>query len=216
MSIVTQHTSTGTAGGSTATGGAGKPQGRPRSAQADEAIVQAVLEMLGEGSTVESLSMESVAARAGVGKATVYRRWSHKEALVVDAIGRLKGNVPDPPGNSVREDLVTLVNAMWQARDSQASKLMPCLAPEIKRNPELYRRWITWVEDRREVMRDVLRRGVLTGELRPDLDIELALAILTGPTTLQSALSWHPQLTKENLPERVVDAVLSGIRGPNA
>jgi hypothetical protein len=64
-------------------------------------------------------------------------------------------------------------------------------------------------------MRDVLRRGVLTGELRPDLDIELALAILTGPTTLQSALSWHPQLAKENLPERVVDAVLAGIKGPN-
>jgi hypothetical protein len=57
----------------------------------------------------------------------------------------------------------------------------------------------------------VLRRGIRTGELRPDIDLELTMAMLMGPTTLQRVLRWNPQLNEENLAERTVDAVLAGI-----
>ncbi|MGA8114479.1 MAG: TetR/AcrR family transcriptional regulator [Actinocatenispora sp.] len=190
-----------------------RPPGRPRSAHADEAIIDAVLDMIGEGSTVDALSMEAVAARAGVGKATVYRRWPNKEALVMDAIVTLKGTIAAPAGQSVRDDLITLLGQISPTR-SRAGQILPCLAPEINRNPALYDRYVAWVEERRNVIRDVLRRGVDTGELSPDLDVELALALLTGPVTLQTALRWHPHLAKERLAERIVDALLAGIGGP--
>src|SRR2546430_2040846 len=69
--------------------------GRPRSVRVDEAIIDAVLDLLADGS-IESLSIEAIAARAGVGKATLYRRWSNKDDLLLDAIRTLKG-MPSQP-----------------------------------------------------------------------------------------------------------------------
>src|SRR5918911_454834 len=83
-----------------------KAPGRPRSARADEAIIDAVLDLLAEGPAAESMSIESIAARAGVGKATIYRRWPNKEALVVDAVTALKGPIPPIAGESVPQDPV--------------------------------------------------------------------------------------------------------------
>ena len=192
---------------------AARPPGRPRSARADEAIVDAVLDLIADGTSIEALTMDAVAARAGVGKATVYRRWPNKEALVSDAVVAIKGDVPTPRGESVREDLIALLTLVGRA-NSRAGQIMPCLMPEIKRNPALYQRYMEWMEKRREVIRDVLRRGVRTGELDPDLDVELALAALTGPLTLQTALKWHPHLPKHRLAERLVDMMFAGIAGP--
>src|SRR5437763_5842350 len=84
-----------------------KAPGRPRSARADEAIIEALLDLLADGMPAEAISIEAVAARAGVGKATIYRRWANKEALLVDAVATVKGEVPTISGVSVRDDLVT-------------------------------------------------------------------------------------------------------------
>jgi AcrR family transcriptional regulator len=186
--------------------------GRPRSARADEAIVQATLDLLAEGSTIEALSIEAIAARAGVGKATIYRRWSGKEALLLDALRQLKGIAPQPGGQSVRDDLVLLVGAVGKNIDPRAAKIMPCLVPEVNRRPENFQLYQNIVEPRRKVMREVLRRGVASGELRADLDIEVALALLTGPMLIQRVLRWHPDLDDRTLPERIVDGVLDGLR----
>lgn len=185
--------------------------GRPRSTRADEAIIEAVLDLLTEGTPVEALSIEAVAARAGVGKATIYRRWPNKEALLLDAIRALKGAPPRPAGQSVRSDLIMLLEAMNRSPDRRAARIMPCLVPEVHRSPAHYRLYQEIVEQRREVMREVLRRGIRTGELRPDIDVELTLALLAGPMLAQKMLRWHPDLDAETMPERVVDAVLAGI-----
>lgn len=184
--------------------------GRPRSARADEAIIEAVLELLAEG-TLEALTIEAVAARAGVGKATIYRRWPGKEALVIDALRSLKGPPPVPAGRSVREDLVALLRHGVRKRDVRTARVMSCLVPEVRRSPEHWRLYQSLVEPYREVMRQVLRRGIESGELRADLDIEVAVALLNGPQLLQKMLSWHPDLDDDNLPERVVDTVLAGL-----
>ncbi|MCW3843217.1 TetR/AcrR family transcriptional regulator [Micromonospora yasonensis] len=186
--------------------------GRPRSVRADEAIVQATLDLLAEGSTIEALSIEAIAARAGVGKATIYRRWSGKDALLLDALRRLKGIMPQPAGQSVRDDLVLLVGAVGHNIDPRADKIMPCLVPEVNRSPDHYHLYQNIVEPRRALMRQVLQRGVDSGELRADLDVELATALLTGPMLIQRVLRWHPELDDRILPERIVDAVLDGIR----
>src|SRR6266540_552320 len=181
-----------------------KSPGRPRSARVDEAIIDAV------------------AARAGVGKATIYRRWPNKEALIIDAVASMKGPVPPIGGKSVRDDLVTLLSRVGKHSETghnetehnepnRAGKIMSCLLPELQRSPSLQRCYQAVIEPRRARMREVLERGVRTGELRADLDVELALALLSGPIMAQSILGWNPRLDVRELPARVVDAVLSGI-----
>ncbi|MGY0003865.1 TetR/AcrR family transcriptional regulator [Micromonospora sp. I033] len=196
----------------TSTADAPRSPGRPRSVRADEAIVEATLDLLAEGSTIEALSIEAIAARAGVGKATIYRRWSGKDALLMDALRRLKGVPPQPAGHSVRDDLVLLVGAVGHNVDPRAARIMPCLVPEVNRSPDHFQLYQNIIEPRRKLMREVLRRGVDTGELRADLDIELAMALLTGPMLIQRVLRWHPELDDRILPERIVDSVLEGLR----
>jgi len=195
----------------TAVESAPRSPGRPRSARADEAIIDAVLDLLADGSTIESLSIEAIAAKAGVGKATIYRRWSGKQALLVDALRTLKGKPPTPKGESVRDDLVLLVRGVGRDPDPRASKIMPCLVPEVHRSPEQYAVYQEIVQPRRELIREVLRRGMRSGEIRADLDVELAMMMLTGPVLMQKLFKASPDLEEKGLPERVVDTLLAGI-----
>ncbi|GID93176.1 TetR family transcriptional regulator [Amorphoplanes digitatis] len=187
-----------------------KAPGRPRDARADAAIIEAVLDLLAAGQSADALSIEAVAARAGVGKATIYRRWPNKEALLIDAVATMKGPLPMPAGESVRDDLVMLVAAMRNKRMEEYGKVTACLLPELLKRPEMYRIYRSVMEPRRDIMRQVLRRGVENGELRADLDIELTLLMLAGPTITQNMLRWNPNVPDEGYAEALVDAVLRG------
>ena len=85
--------------------------GRPRSEQAEQAIIEATLDLFAEQG-FEGVCVEAVAARAGVGKATIYRRWPNKEELLLAAFGSLKSPFPEPKGVSVRDDLLAMVKVM--------------------------------------------------------------------------------------------------------
>src|SRR5512144_2539603 len=85
-------------------------RGRPRSTTADSAIIEAVLRLLEQGGTIGELSIERIAREAGVGKATVYRRWSGKDALMLDVLRSMEESEPPLAGTSVRDDLVALVD----------------------------------------------------------------------------------------------------------
>src|SRR5215475_3701301 len=91
-------------------GPAARP-GRPRSPAADEAILDATVELLGELGFL-ALTIEAVAARAGVAKTTIYRRWPTKDDLLFDAVACIKGPPIDPPGESVRSDLLWMLTRM--------------------------------------------------------------------------------------------------------
>jgi len=189
--------------------------GRPRSARAETAIIDAVLDLLSEGVTPMELSVEAVAARAGVGKATIYRRWASKDLLLLDAIGCLKMPPPELAGTSVRDDLITLLGSSGRERDPRGRQIMPGLMVQVQRHPELHHWYQKVVEPRRERMREVLRRGIATGELRPDLDVEVTAAVLAAPMILQTMMNWNPHLDTATLPARIVDAVIAGA-GPAA
>jgi AcrR family transcriptional regulator len=189
-----------------------KGPGRPRSARADEAIIEAVLDLFAEGHTADALSIEAVASRAGVGKATIYRRWPNKDALIIDAVISMKGPVPPIRGESVREDLVTLLAGVGQTSHQRAGKVTVCLLPELHRSEAMHRRYQEVVEPRRQIIRQVLQRGMANGELRPDLDVELTVLMLSGPMLAQSLLRWNPSVGEENLAERLVDNLLAGAR----
>ncbi|MGQ5263803.1 TetR/AcrR family transcriptional regulator [Micromonospora sp. ZYX-F-536] len=196
----------------TSTADAPRSPGRPRSLRADEAIIEATLDLLAEGSTIEALSIEAIAARAGVGKATIYRRWAGKDTLLLDALRRLKGILPQPEGHSVRDDLILLVGAIGKNVDPRASKIMPCLVPEVNRSPDHFRLYQNIIAPRRQLMREVLQRGISEGILRPDVDLEVTMALLTGPMLIQRVLQWNPELDEQTLPQQVVDTVLAGIQ----
>ncbi len=165
----------------TEAGPANRPPGRPRSEQCEQAIIEATLDLFAEQG-FEGVCVEAVAARAGVGKATIYRRWPNKEELLLAAFGSLKSPFPEPEGVSVREDLLAMVQVMCADKaDPRKARRYALLLGEGEKYPRLMARYKeTVVEPRREVMRTVIRRGIQTGELRPDTDVEIAMLTLTG------------------------------------
>ncbi|WP_285689090.1 TetR/AcrR family transcriptional regulator [Actinoplanes sp. NBRC 103695] len=188
----------------------GRAPGRPRSAKADEAIMSAVIDLLSEGQAGSALSMEAVAARAGVGKATIYRRWPNKEAMLIDAVRTMKGPPVRPPGESVRGDLIALASANRGKRMEAYGKVTACLLPDLLRDEELRAAFAAVMEPRRNLTREVLRRGIANGELRADLDVELSLLMLTAPIMVQNWLNWNPNVPHEGFAEVLVDAFLRG------
>jgi AcrR family transcriptional regulator len=189
---------------------ASRRPGRPRSERADQAIIDAALSLFAE-SGPEGLCIERVAARAGVGKATIYRRWPGKEDLLLDAIAALKAPLPEPAGRSVREDLVTLLGVLCQeSTDPRRAREFALLLGEGSKYPRLMERYVeTVLEPRREVVRAVLRRGMASGELRPDLDVEAALFMLVGAVVARRG--HEQQAIPAGYAERVVDELLRGL-----
>ena len=192
------------------TGTGQRRPGRPRSERADRAIIDAALSVFAESGT-EGLCIERVAARAGVGKSTIYRRWPGKEDLLLDAIGALQKPLPEPAGESVREDLVTILGAMRDSvADPRRAREFALLLGEGAKYPRLMARYVeTMLEPRREVIRSVLRRGAAGGELRPDADIEVALFMLTGAVLARG--KYDPGSFPPGYVERVVDELLLGL-----
>ncbi|HWG62519.1 MAG TPA: TetR/AcrR family transcriptional regulator [Streptosporangiaceae bacterium] len=184
--------------------------GRPRSERADKAIIDAALSLFAEYG-VEGLCIEKVAARAGVGKATIYRRWPGKEDMLLDAMAALKAPLPEPRGESVREDLLALEESMaTDSADPRRSREFALLLGEGEKFPRLRTRFVeTVLEPRREVVRSVLRRGIATGELRADIDIEAALFMLTGAALSRG--KGLPEDSAHDFATRVVDELLAGL-----
>ena len=188
----------------------GRRPGRPRSERAHQAILRAALDLAVEGGLAR-MTMEGVAARSGVGKATVYRRWATKEALMADALLSL-GTVAAPDTGSVRGDFLGLTAQVLEAGAPGALRLMPRLLSEAAEDPELFAvcREVL-VEPRRAQLREVLRRGVERGELRADLDLELAIDGLIGPLVYRVLLTGGDAAQLRGVPERVLDQALGGL-----
>ena len=195
----------------TGSGGADhRRPGRPRSEQAEHSIIEATLDLFAEQG-FEGVCVEAVAARAGVGKATIYRRWPNKEELLLAAFGSLKSPFPEPKGVSVRDDLLAMVEVMCADKaDPRKARRYALLLGEGEKYPRLMARYKeTVVEPRREAMRAVIRRGIQTGELRPDTDVEIAMLTLTG--VIMAHEKTPDGAFDGNFAARLVDGLLLGL-----
>jgi len=184
--------------------------GRPRDARADRAILEATLELIAELGVYE-FRTEDVAARAGVGKGAIYRRYGSKDELVTAAIAALVSDeIVVPDTGSTREDLLILMReAVELYRGSLAARLMPNLIGAMAQKPVLAKAVRDgFLAGRRAALTDVLRRGVERGELRPDLDAELALDVLGGPLFYRLLVTGGP--IDEQLAAGVADLILRG------
>ena len=190
--------------------GVARRPGRPRSERAEQAILDATLEAIAERG-VDGVHCEDVAARAGVGKATLYRRWPGKEDLLIAALASLKSPLPEPRGESVREDLIAMLDVLAaDADDPRYARQYALLHNEGQRYPRLVKRYKEQVvEPRRDLIRSVLRRGVAAGELRRDTDVEIAMLTLTGAVMARGKHDLAP--AGRNFATRVVDELLRGI-----
>jgi AcrR family transcriptional regulator len=184
-------------------------RGRPRSERAEQAILTAALDLFAECGP-EALRIEQVAARAGVGKATIYRRWRRKEDMLLDAIGSLSSKLPVPQGRSVRADLIALLDSICrEAADPRRARMFALLQGEGARYPRLMARYVeTVLRPRRELVASVLRRGVATGELRENTDIEAATFLLNGAVLASMSGQEH---TDSRHIRRVVEELLRGL-----
>jgi AcrR family transcriptional regulator len=183
-----------------------RPPGRPRSQEADQTILSAAFDLIAKAG-VGRLSMEVLAERAGVGKATIYRRWPSKAALIeaaVDAFARQE--VPNPDTGDIRSDLVALLAAIIREyATTPAGQVLLDLLAETARGPELAQSLSRFWASRREMMFGVLERGVARGELPGDIDYEATNEALVGPIYYR-LLSRLP-LGREQA-EAIVDTVL--------
>lgn len=187
-----------------------RPKGRPREARTDRAILEATRELIAEVGVYE-FRTEDLAARAGVGKGAIYRRYSSKDELVTAAIGSLVSDeIAVPDTGSTREDLLVLMReAVEVYRGPGAGRLMPNLVGAMAQKPELAKAVREgFLSGRRAALSEVLRRGVERGDLRPDLDVELALDVLGGPLFYRLLITGGP--IDEALAEGVADLILHG------
>ncbi|WP_330340453.1 TetR/AcrR family transcriptional regulator [Streptomyces sp. NBC_00557] len=191
----------------------GPARGRPRSEAVERAILEGVMKLLEEGVPLAELSIERVARTAGVGKATIYRRWSGKEELFVDVVRAAEPPDPELPGTSLRDDLVVLLESLRRRGLVQrSSAILHNVYAQMKHSPKIWSAYhASVIAPRRELGMEVLRRGRENGELRPDVDLELANDLFVGPMLVRTVLRPDGDLP-EDLAERIVDAVLEGLR----
>ncbi|ELP62744.1 TetR/AcrR family transcriptional regulator [Streptomyces turgidiscabies] len=188
-------------------------RGRPRSEAVERSIIEGVLQLLEEGVPLADISIERVARTAGVGKATIYRRWPGKEELFVDVMRAMEPADPELPGTSTRDDLVVLLEALRRrGLAHQSSAFLHNVQAQVKSSPKLWAAYqATVIEPRRLLGVELLRRGQRSGEVRPDIDVTMMYDLFLGPMLLRAVLRNDADLP-EGLAERIVDTLLEGLR----
>ncbi|CAM5509792.1 TetR/AcrR family transcriptional regulator OS=Streptomyces alboniger OX=132473 GN=CP975_09950 PE=4 SV=1 [Streptomyces alboniger] len=191
----------------------GPARGRPRSEAVEHAIVEAVVKLLEEGVPLAELSIERIARTAGVGKATIYRRWSGKEELFVDVVRAAEPPESELPGTSMRDDLVALLEQLRRrGLMTRSSVLLHNVYAQMKSSPKIWAAYhATVVEPRRRLQVEILRRGQRSGQLRADIDVELMNDLFVGPMLVRTVMRPDADLP-EGLSEQLVDTLLEGLR----
>jgi len=191
-----------------------KPNGRAE--RSKQAILDATRDLLAADGDVGSLTVEAVAARSGVAKTTIYRRWRDKWELALDAvmIDMLPSFANPVDVGDTRNELITFVDSVvkiWSSRPYGPA--MQALVSQISTQPELarvYRERV--VEPRRDQLAPVIERGIQRGDLRSDTDVRLVHEFLVGPILYRLLLSGPPLDRK--LGTRLVDGILEGFKPP--
>ena len=194
----------------TAPGDYQRALGRYRNVRSHRAIVNATNQLLTEVG-YGRLTIEGVAARAGVGKATVYRWWPSKGALVVDALSENRAAPPVHDTGSLRTDLVrALEYVIGVLTTSPEGSIIPALTADLVRDPALAEMFRTQIlRPRRAVFEQMLHRAVERGELPADVDVALILDSCVGAVFYRLVVSGEP--IDDDLSARLVDLVLDGV-----
>jgi AcrR family transcriptional regulator len=183
--------------------------GRPRSEEAHRAILDATLALLVEVG-YSGLTVEGIAQRAGVGKATIYRRWASKLPLVIEAFGELPG-FEDADTGTLAGDLEQMLRGYLRVyHTSPLGAVVPSLAGELPHNPELMELFAPVVRSRRQPLNHALERAIARAEIPADTDLDLAADLIFGPITARTFFTRAKLGPRSVRP--IVELALQGIR----
>ena len=187
-----------------------RPSGRPRSERARRAILQAANELL-ETEGFAAVTVEKIAERAGVSKATVYRWWPNRAAVVMDGfLATVSSEVPFPHTGHALEDIRLHMRRLSEAFGGRMGRTVAALIAEGQTDPELAEALRSrWLSVRRAEAREILELGIESGELREDLDPEVAVDVLYGPIYYR-LLVGHA-LLEEHFADALADHVFAGL-----
>lgn len=184
--------------------------GRPRTEGTDAAVLAAAMQLLAERG-YDGLTMEGVAARAGVAKTTVYRRWPSRAELVLEVANQIAAPVRLNATGDLRRDLVAALRDIIGVLDAPiARRIIPRILADAGESEELTAVLTAFWTNRRGRLRDLLSAGVAAGEIRPDLDLEVAADALYGPVWYRYLVTRAP-LTASAV-EAIVDRAMEGMR----
>jgi AcrR family transcriptional regulator len=186
--------------------------GRPRSEARKQAILQAAFELLGERG-LAATSMDAVAERAGVSKATIYRWWDSKELLALDALYAAwdtAGPAQRATGK-LRSEMLALVRPWVRlVAGGPSARILTALLAEAQNDPDFGQAYRAhFIEPRRDQARAVFSRAIARGEIPADIDVEVAIDLLWGPL-YHRLFHGHAPLN-ERFARRSVDTALDGI-----
>jgi AcrR family transcriptional regulator len=187
-------------------------RGRPRRAAARRAIVGAALRLLAERG-FQAATMDAIAARAGVGKNTIYRRWSSKEELIADAIRELTSELDVEEEGEIYDQLLARIRDFTHVfADPLLGRLLPGLLGELERNPAFAAAYAERiVTPRYERIIELLREAVARGELDERADPEVIADLLIGPPLLRLRFPFGLPDLPERYPEEVLETIWRGL-----
>ncbi len=184
-------------------------RGRPRNEACTGEILEAALHLVAEVG-IAGLTMDAVARRAGVGKATIYRRWTSKEALMLDAWMSCVRKPVAPDTGTLQGDLEALLGGIDSPlSDRELQRVFPQMIAAAKVNPDVADAYRAFVEQRRAPMRAVLLRGVERGEIDPALDLEVVQDLVIAPLMYRWIVTDAP--IDEPMIRQVIATVTAGI-----
>ncbi len=181
-------------------------RGRPRAEGLDEALLDVTLDLAGEVG-INGMSMDDLAQRAGVSKATIYRRWPSKERLVLDALNHAMRPFDLIATGTLRGDLDAYLGELARRMsEGRASDVLPDLIAASVRDPNLRTSLDEYIRYRRQPLQTILGRGMQRRELAADTDVEVVIDALIGPFVYRRLLSHDP--LDDNFVERLMRTVL--------
>jgi AcrR family transcriptional regulator len=185
---------------------------RPRGAGATSSILSAALE-LGEEVGFDALTIEGIADRTGVAKTTIYRRWPNVSALVMDAfLSEVTRAAPIRERATARESFSASMKLLARAYRGQQGKIMQPLLGRAQVDERLREAVKTrWVEPRRQIAREIVRRGIANGELRPGLDPDVVLDALYGSIYHRLLVPYNNAAISDAYIDAVIDTVFGGL-----
>jgi AcrR family transcriptional regulator len=188
-----------------------RPRGRPRRASAGTAIVDATLELLAERG-FQAATIDAIAARAGVGRNTIYRRWASKEELIADALLELTADIDIHEGDDVYSLLLEWIRDFVRVfGDPLYGRILPVVLGELQRNPAFARAYSERVvRPRYEALVGILERAVERGALRRDANIEQIVDLLAAPPFVRVLPVGLPPMT-EQYAEELLETIWRGI-----
>jgi AcrR family transcriptional regulator len=191
----------------------GEVQGS-RSQRARQAVLDATADLVAEVG-VERTTIDEIASRSGVAKTTIYRHFSSKQALVVEAVHACTHIPVVTDSGSLRDDLISCFSGTTKASyDGRLGDMMLSLMDAAQRDPELGRLVRAQTDQRRRFATEVIERAVSRGDLPADVDVDLLVTLVAGPLVYTKLV--RRQRVTDELVAAVVDSVLSRFQLPSA